>query len=493
MDPMREGAGRVSGVHRVGALLLAVVSIVGASAVVAVVHAGAASASASTGKWDPRIAGLAATVEKLRKLRFDHPVPVVFLGEKAFQKTVRIDESKLSKGQRDQIATSASQLSAVGLIDHGVNLAKTVNALTTTGVLAYYSPVTKRVTIRGKNLDVATRVTLAHELTHALQDQHFDLQKLDRAAAKNQSSSALTALVEGDAVRVQNAYLMQLPASDQTAYAQQQGSVSSGVKAAVDDKNVPLGLEALFEAPYAFGPPMLDVVISQRREKGVDALFRSPPTTDAAFLTPTTLFDGTQVRSVAAPKVNGPKEKQVGKPDTFGAFALYLVLALHDDPANALKVADGWGGDRLVTYKFAGATCVRASFVGRTRDDTAAIGSALDRWAALMPAGSAAVEKTGSPITFSSCDVAAPRLAPTHSAEDAAVFAASRDELVSVFAKQGLTLAVAGCTADSVVGDPSLLSLLETAGTTMPDPTTLTDLRGRVTSVVGDCTARAAT
>ena len=28
---------------------------------------------------------------------------------------------------------------------------------------------------------VETRVTLAHELTHVLQDQHFDLQKLDKA------------------------------------------------------------------------------------------------------------------------------------------------------------------------------------------------------------------------------------------------------------------------------------------------------------------------
>jgi hypothetical protein len=491
MDPMRQGADRVPGVHRAGALLLAVVSIVGASAVVVVVPARAASASAE--KWDPRIAPIAAEVEKLRELKFDHPVPVDFLGEKAFQKTVRIDESKLSTKQRDQVATSAGQLSAVGLVDHGVNLARSTNALQSTDVLAYYSPVTKRVTVKGKKLDVATRVTLAHELTHALQDQHFDLQRLDRAAAKSQSSSALRALVEGDAVRVQNAYLMQLPASDQTAYAQQQGSVSSGVQAAVADKNVPLALEALFEAPYAFGPVMLDVVISQRNEEGVDALFRKPPTTDAAFLTPTTLLDGSKVQSVAAPKVNGPQEKQVGKPDTFGAFALYLVLALHDDPASALRVADGWGGDRFVTYKSAGATCVRASFVGRTRDDTVAIGSALARWAALMPAGSATVETTGSPITFSSCDVATPRPAPTHSAEDAVVFAASRDELVSVIAKQGLTLAVASCTADAVVGDPSLLSLLETASTTTPDPATLTNLRGRVTSAVGECAARAAT
>ena len=36
--------------------------------------------------------------------------------------------------------------------------------------------------MRGTDLtDVDVRVTIVHELTHALQDQHFDLTKLDDA------------------------------------------------------------------------------------------------------------------------------------------------------------------------------------------------------------------------------------------------------------------------------------------------------------------------
>ena len=50
------------------------------------------------------------------------------------------------------------------------------------------------------------RSTLAHELTHALQDQHFDLTKLQKAATRSHSSGALRALVEGDARRVQLLY-----------------------------------------------------------------------------------------------------------------------------------------------------------------------------------------------------------------------------------------------------------------------------------------------
>ena len=37
--------------------------------------------------------------------------------------------------------------------------------------------------MRGTTLDVEHRVTIAHELTHVLQDQHFDLPKLQKQAA----------------------------------------------------------------------------------------------------------------------------------------------------------------------------------------------------------------------------------------------------------------------------------------------------------------------
>jgi hypothetical protein len=497
MDQEPAGAHRAPGPRHLVLLMLSVVLML--SAVVAIVSATSAvvapsdAAAASTDKWDPRIAVLAAKVEKLRKLDFEHPVPVDFLAEKAFQKTVRVDESKLTQGQRDRVATSAAQLSAIGLVDHGVNLAQKTNALRTADVLAYYSPVTKRVTVRGKKLDVSRRVTLAHELTHALQDQHFDLQKVERNAAndKNQSLSALQALVEGDAVRVQNAYVEQLSASDQAAYTKEQTADAASVRATLNDNSIPPALEAFSEAPYALGPPMLDVVISQRHDKGVDALFREPPAADAAFLTPTSLFDGSKVKAVAVPKVIGPGEKRVGKPDTFGAFALYLVLALHDDPVVALRVADGWGGDRMVTYRSGGDTCLRAAFVGRTPKDTTAIGGALDRWAAAMPAGSARVVKSHGQITLSSCDVPEARPAPSHSALDALSVAANRNQLVGVIAQQGLPLDVAACTADTVVGDPAFLPIFQAAGSDSKlDPTIVTDLRSRVQSVVGDCTAR---
>jgi len=73
--------------------------------------------------------------------------------------------------------------------------------------------------VRGTDLtDVDVRVTIVHELTHALQDQHFDLTKLDDAVETEGEDFALTALVEGDATSIEDDYLFSLPQAEQDAY-----------------------------------------------------------------------------------------------------------------------------------------------------------------------------------------------------------------------------------------------------------------------------------
>ena len=73
--------------------------------------------------------------------------------------------------------------------------------------------------MRGTDLtDVDVRITLVHELTHALQDQRFDLTRLDDAIETSGEDFALTALVEGDATSIEDDYLYSLPQAEQDAY-----------------------------------------------------------------------------------------------------------------------------------------------------------------------------------------------------------------------------------------------------------------------------------
>src|SRR5262249_22687691 len=156
------------------------------------------------------------------------------------------------------IERAQAQLRAVGLIGPDVDLLDAASSLQTSGVLAYYDPKTKKITVKGTNLDdVDTRVTVAHELTHAFQDQHFDLEKLQNKANADHGSTALRTLVEGDAVRIQNDYKDSLSASDQQAYATQNDATSRQAQSEIEAKGVPDTVSVLFQAPYALGEPML--------------------------------------------------------------------------------------------------------------------------------------------------------------------------------------------------------------------------------------------
>ena len=447
-----------------------------------------------SGKWDPRIEPIAKEVAKLRKLDFEHPVPVEFLPSKEFDKQVTVDSTKLTKAEKQASDESTARLAAIGLVPHSSDLLKQENQLQSSSVLALYVPSKKKVFVRGTDLDSpAKKVTVAHELTHALQDQHFDLQKLAKAADKTHSTDTYKALVEGDAVRVQYLYAKTLSQADQDQYKTENNDAAQKSDADSTANNVAPALQAFLEAPYVFGPPMLQTVQAAKGESAIDGMFRDLPTNDLAYVQPTSLLDKTAIAKVAPPAVAGKGEKQFGEADTFGSFALYLMLSQQLDPTDALKIADGWGGDSLVDYTRGTGKdkqqCVRTAFVGQNADDTQAIQKGLATWAAAQPAGSAEVTARDGKVVFSSCDVAAAR--PT--ARDpklALALLATRDQLIGSYAEQGAPAATARCAADGVVNDPTVRPVLEQGAadpTSEPDASTEAAIKAAVQQIITSC------
>jgi hypothetical protein len=446
-------------------------------------------AVAARAGWDTRVLPIAKQVEELRGLKFERPVPVVFLSDAAFEKKVRIDKGKLSESDKAEVARSEAQMRAVGLLPDGVNLIDAVSSLQASGALAYYDPKTKRVTARGTELDAATKVTLAHELTHALQDQHFDLQKLRRTAKRKHASATLTALIEGDAVRVQQLYAAKLPSDERDAAASSSSSGADDALREAQAAGVPDSLVVLFQSPYALGPLMLELVQAANGDRAIDGLFRSPPTADSAYLTPDTLVDGSTVAKVSPPALQAG-EIADGKPDVFGAFALYLILAARSDPVAALAVADGWDGDAMVTFTRDDTTCVRASFAGRSREASTAIFDALRDWAAGGASGAADVQQEGSLTTFTACDPSAVGAATPDRSFAALTVAAVRNTFLAKLATQGVPVAVAGCTANGVVADPAFRPLLDVAAAdpnAVPDADLLTPFQQSVATIATQC------
>ena len=83
-------------------------------------------------------------------------------------------------------------------------------------LLAYYDQDEDRIIIRGTEISPALSVTLVHELTHALQDQHFDLDREDES--EDGGDEVFRSLVEGDATRVEDGYIASLSDDDRARY-----------------------------------------------------------------------------------------------------------------------------------------------------------------------------------------------------------------------------------------------------------------------------------
>src|SRR5689334_14708809 len=99
-------------------------------------------------QWDRRLAPIAREVERLRHLRFDHPIPTRFLSDRAFRRTVTSDDASAARARpHDRVAEA--ELRALGLVGAPFDLRATVDDVNGSDVLAYYDSDRQHIVVRG--------------------------------------------------------------------------------------------------------------------------------------------------------------------------------------------------------------------------------------------------------------------------------------------------------------------------------------------------------
>ncbi len=387
-------------------------------------------------EWDERVADLAAFVERERGLEFDHPVTVEFLTEDEYSDRARVDEGMLADEDRQAMEESGTVLEALGLVPVDIDMFDTSNEMADTGTLAFYDPVTESVTVRGTEMTTSLEVTLVHELVHVAQDQAFDLTQPPPDESSG-AYEAFDALVEGDAVRIELAYVDSLSADEQDAYWDDYSADYEEAEADLGD--VPTALQAMFAAPYVLGQPIVDLIAEGGGNDAVDEAFGDPPGSSEHLFDPRSYFGDDTPVDVDEPEIP-PGGDEIGEADSLGATTLFVMLSERIDPLVALTATDGWGGDMSVAYREGGRTCVRADLVGDTPTDTDEIARALQAWADAGPAGAASVDAGEEGVAFESCAAEADAgSAPPSSGRslDALGLPATRSQLMVMAASDG--------------------------------------------------------
>jgi hypothetical protein len=358
-------------------------------------------------EWDPRLQSLVDFVEDERNLLFEHPVQVDFLSADEWKERAATEaadaEAELSDEDRRLLENGAGMFRALGLAEGELDLLDSFEQISASGTVGRYQFDDQRISVRGSDLGIESKQTLVHELTHALQDQHFDLGDRYDEDGEETEADQLDALVEGDAERIEEAWTDQLSAP-------QRAELDAAVKATGDEAagalaDVPDSVLTFVQAPYILGPRFIDALLASDGEDAVNEAFVEPPGPEEHLLDPLSYLDDDEPTDVDSPSLADSDVAIENLDGEFGALGLFVMLAERVDPLDALVAVDGWAGDAFVAFERDGTTCVRATIAAEDDLSSDALVGALEQWRDAMPAAAAAaVDRTGALSTFETCD-----------------------------------------------------------------------------------------
>ena len=289
-------------------------------------------------------------VVAIRGLHPKTPVNPTILDE-AGLKTYITDSFK-KDNPPDVLAANERILKAFGLLPADASLSDLYISLLSSQVAGLYSPDTKKLYVvsRSGALGAIEKTTFAHEFTHALQDQNFDIGKLQLdEVGQGDRSLARLSLVEGDAVLTQSTW--QIQHLSQAELGELIACAGGDDSLAVLMAMPPVLRESLL-FPYTLGLGFVQGLQSGGGYPAVNDAFGDPPASTEQILHPDKYFAHEGPVPVALPKDLAARLGsgwKVGLEDAFGEFQMQVWLKQNTGvpAAIATDAAAGWGGDRV--------------------------------------------------------------------------------------------------------------------------------------------------
>ncbi len=253
-------------------------------------------------------------------------------------------------------------LSIFGLLNEDFDIYHFHIDLLTEQIAGYYDHESKEmVLIAGTEFGGPERLTYAHEYTHALQDQNFDIENglgyNDEACeGDSERCAAIEALLEGDATLSETQWFLHY-ATDED-HADLMAFYNDMEMPNMDQASAFLGQDLLF--PYQYGYDFVQNLFDRGGWEAVNQAYQNPPVSTEQILhperypsdvpVPMNLPDLLPILGEGWNEVEG---------DVIGEWYIYLILAfgLDEDArineSRAARAAEGWEGDAYAVYHHA--------------------------------------------------------------------------------------------------------------------------------------------
>src|SRR3989441_4387216 len=327
---------------------------------------GVASSSAKNAAIVATTAAVLKETSELRELPILHPVKSGAQSRAGIEQMVlrNLDEQTTPP----ELHATETLLKKLGMVPADFQYRAFLVKLLTEQVAGYYDPKVQEFFLADWIDLEGQKPVMAHELTHALQDQHFNLRRFEHWA-KGDSDAELAAhsLIEGDATLAMKIYMAKNP---MVALAFVRSFGSNAMPSEVFTK-APRSLRESLVFPYQEGLEWATVLYKSGGWTAVSHAFTALPQSTEQILHPDKYAAHEAPVKVTLPDVRaqlGTKWKRIDY-NVNGEWGYYLILdQFLNSEAESKRAAAGWAGDRYELYE--GATPVDVFIAQLTAWDT---------------------------------------------------------------------------------------------------------------------------
>jgi hypothetical protein len=311
-----------------------------------------ASATATTARNAAIVATTVAVLKETSELR---QLPILRPVKSGAQSRTEI-ERMVARNLDDQTTPAEMhatdvQLKKLGLVPPDFQYRSFIIKLLTEQVAGYYDTKTREFYLADWIELEGQKPVMAHELTHALQDQHFDLRRFEKwPKGDSDAEMAVHALIEGDATLAMSLYMAKNPLVA-LAFTR---SLSATTNSSEQFKLAPRALRESLVFPYEQGSEWATRLYRRGGWQIVSQAFTKLPKSTEQIMHPDKYFAGEAPQELTLPDVRnllGANWKKLDY-DVNGEWSLYLTLdQFLNSPAESKRAAAGWGGDRYAVYE----------------------------------------------------------------------------------------------------------------------------------------------
>src|SRR5271168_1451999 len=269
-----------------------------------------------------------------------------------------IREDKEDKKDAERYADDKT-LEAFGLIPKGFPLDSFMLDVLTDQVAGLYDPKAKEFYIADWISADEQKTVMAHELTHALEDQSFHIDPWIKAARPNDDAElARDSVSEGTALAAMFDYSLQDQRMSVRDMPDMTVMIRSGAVAEMDKDpllaKAPTYIRDELLFPYLAGTGFSQQFLKAHTGwKDLKILFDNPPVSTQQILHPELYLTGVKPEKVTLPEWKGivPEDWKLLEANVLGEFGIDEVLKQFLGQERADNLSPAWAGDRYAVFE----------------------------------------------------------------------------------------------------------------------------------------------